>query len=184
MQELGAPALFMGENPCITLQSALHRHTSTSGNSTNRRSCSRVGCIFLKESVYLWTCTVQTHAVQGPYNSIVLTPKHTTARILSQVLDLACLSTAHLHLKAHGLTPQPRVLSSSIPFFCQKRHPSSRPSENPQNHDLSFLLFLFYILLITRSSRCCLPDYVSHTSLFSTPIATGLSQSFILSYWH
>lgn len=75
MQELGAPAPFTGENPCITLQSALHRRTSTSGNSTNRRSCSRVGYIFLKEFVYLRTCTVQTHAVQGPYHSIVLTPK-------------------------------------------------------------------------------------------------------------
>lgn len=108
----------------------------------------------------------------------------TTAQIISQVLGLACLSRAHLHLEAHGLTSQPRVLSSSISFFCQKRHSSSQPSENPQNHYLSFLLFLFYILLITRSSRCCLPGYVPYMSLFPIPIAAGLSQSFILSYGH
>lgn len=62
---------------------------------------------------------------------------------------------------------------SSVSFFCQRHHPSSHLSENPQNHYLSFLLYLFYILLLTGSSWV----YLSNMSLLSIPIATDLVKS-------
>lgn len=177
MQELGSKfSSLHGRKSLYHLQSALHRRTSTSGNSTNRRSCSRVGYIFLKEFVYLWTCTVQTDAVQGPYHSIVLTPQtDTTARIISSAgsgLSIQCTSSSEgswSNFSAKG------TLLLHF-FFCQKRHSSSQPSENPQNHYLSFS-FLFYILLITQVLSMLLsPGYVPYMSLFPIPIAAGLSQ--------
>lgn len=161
MQELGAPALFTWENPCITLESAPRGRTSTSGNSTNHRSCSRVGYIFLKEFVYLWICTVQTHAVQGPYNSIVLTPK----QILQPEFFPKCWiwPVYPLHIFIWRLIwSNSSAKGTLLHFLFLSKVPSLQSTKwEPSESLLTFLLYLFYILLISRSSWCCLPDYVS-----------------------
>ena len=47
------------------LKSTLCIHGSVSLDSTNHRSCSTAGCIYWKKYTHKWTCTFQTHAVQG-----------------------------------------------------------------------------------------------------------------------
>ena len=48
------------QNPSITLDSALRICGSASMGSTNRGSCRTIIHIYLKKSMYKWTCGVQT----------------------------------------------------------------------------------------------------------------------------